>query len=89
MGKRPTVDESFMGNMGSIQTSIQREDNPAMTTGHERIAAKAQCQANYRKDQGRLLWIVEHQVGYRCLDRLSVTVYLVILHARLQTNAVL
>ena len=72
-----------------LRTSIQREDNPAMTTGHERIAAKAWCQANYRKDQGRLLWFVDHQVGYRCLDRLSVTVYLVIPHARLQTNAVL
>ena len=32
-----------------LRTSMQREDNPAMTTGHERIAAKTRCQTNHRK----------------------------------------
>ena len=41
--KRPAEDELFVGNMGSIQreirTSMQREDEPTMETGLERIAA--------------------------------------------------
>ena len=32
-----------------LRTSMQREDNPAMTTGHERITAKARCKINSEK----------------------------------------
>src|SRR6266446_1994097 len=52
MGKRPAEDELFVGNMGSIQreirTSMQREDQPTMETGLERIAAKARSEPKLR-----------------------------------------
>src|SRR6516164_9164655 len=52
MGKRPAEDELFEGNMGSIQreirTSMQREDEPTMETGLERIAAKARSEPKLR-----------------------------------------
>ena len=52
MGKRPTDDELFVGNMGSIQweirTSIQRENPLTMKTGHERIAEKARREPRLR-----------------------------------------
>ena len=44
MGKRSAVGEVFLGNMGSIQWELrpfmQREDQPAMETELEHIAAK-------------------------------------------------
>jgi RNA-directed DNA polymerase len=52
MGKRPAEDELFEGNMGSIQreirASMQREDEPTMETGLERIAAKARSEPKLR-----------------------------------------
>src|SRR5260370_21981913 len=52
MGKRAAEVELFVGNMSFIQRGIrpsrQREDQPVMTTGLERIAVKARCEPKLR-----------------------------------------